>query len=112
MFVVLAQTGMRKAEVSLHEKADLDKSCLLMSNVAWRINGVYYAAPARQQLKDLRTGDYALLTPAPMQQGRRVLQALGSCSDLVPALRQRREEHADLRSARAGGRGSQEIDLA
>ena len=36
-----------------------------MSNVAWRISGVYYKAPTRWQLQNLRDGDYALLTPAP-----------------------------------------------
>ena len=65
MFHTLAQTGMRKAEVSLHGSIELDKSHLLMSNVVWQIDGQIIAAPTRGDLARLQIGDYALLTPAP-----------------------------------------------
>jgi integrase len=63
MFHVLAQTGMRKSEVSLQETINLDRSHLLMSNIVWRIGSKMLDAPTAAQLRRLKTGDYALLTP-------------------------------------------------
>ena len=42
MFHTLAQTGMRKGEVSLPANARFDKSRLSMLNVRWSIGGVVY----------------------------------------------------------------------
>ena len=65
MFHTLAQTGFRKSEVSLHEKATFGLQHLSMANVHWSIGGVTYAAPTAEQLATLATGDYALLRPPP-----------------------------------------------
>ena len=65
MFHTLAQTGFRKSEVSLHEKATFGRQHLTMANVHWCIGGVTIAAPTVEQLQSLKRGDYALLRPPP-----------------------------------------------
>ena len=66
MFHTLAQTGMRKAEVSLPPKAKFDKSRLSMLNVKWRIGGTVYNYLTPELHEELtRKGGYALLRPPP-----------------------------------------------
>ena len=66
MFHTLAQTGMRKAEVSLPPKAKFDRSRLSMLNVRWRIGGVVYDHLTPELYRRLqREGGYALLRPPP-----------------------------------------------
>ena len=66
MFHTLAQTGMRKAEVSLPPKAKFDRSRLSMLNVRWRIGGVIYNHLTPElHMRLLREGGYALLRPPP-----------------------------------------------
>ena len=65
MFHTLAQTGFRKSEVSLHEKATFGLHHLSMANVHWSIGGVTLAAPTVDQLAALSLGDFALLRPPP-----------------------------------------------
>ena len=65
MFHVLAQTGFRKSEVSLHAKVAFGKQHLSFANVHWQIGGCVYAAPSAAQLASLQEGDYALLRPPP-----------------------------------------------
>ena len=65
LFSTLAQTGMRKAEVSLPAGTTFSKVHISMANVRWLIGGVLYTAPTADQLRSLADGDYALLTPPP-----------------------------------------------
>ena len=66
MFHTLAQTGMRKAEVSLPPKAAFDKSRLSMLNVRWRIGGAIHNFLTPELYKQLtQHGGYALLRPPP-----------------------------------------------
>jgi integrase len=65
LFATLAQTGMRKAEISLGPKVAFGKTHLSMANVRWIIGGVLYESPTLEQLRQLRDGDYALLRPPP-----------------------------------------------
>ena len=66
MFHTLAQTGMRKGEVSLPPKVRFDKSRLSMRNVRWRIGGVVYDELTPELYARLvAEGGYALLRPPP-----------------------------------------------
>ena len=66
MFHTLAQTGMRKGEVSLPANARFDKSRLSMLNVRWSIGGVVYDELTPSLYERLRVeGGYALLRPPP-----------------------------------------------
>ena len=66
MFHTLAQTGMRKAEVSLPPKAKFDKTRISMLNVRWRIGGRVYSHLTPELYAQLqRDGGYALLRPPP-----------------------------------------------
>ena len=66
MFHTLAQTGMRKGEVSLPANARFDKSRLSMLNVRWSIGGVVYDDLTPALYERLRAeGGYALLRPPP-----------------------------------------------
>ena len=66
MFHVLAQTGMRKGEVSLPPKERFDRSRLSFENVRWRIGGeIYNVLTAELYYRLLREGGYALLRPPP-----------------------------------------------
>ena len=66
MFHTLAQTGMRKGEVSLPPKTRFDKSRLSMRNVRWRIGGMVYDELTPELYARLLTeGGYALLRPPP-----------------------------------------------
>ena len=66
MFHVLAQTGMRKGEVSLPSKEKFDRSRLSFENVRWRIGGdIYDSLTAELYGRLLREGGYALLRPPP-----------------------------------------------
>ena len=65
LFSTLAQTGMRKAEVSLDAGSVFSKVHLSMANVRWVIGGTLHVAPSAELLRSLSDGDYALLTPPP-----------------------------------------------
>ena len=65
LYATLAQTGMRKAEVSLSPKASFGRTHLTMANVRWMIGGRVVDAPTAQQLAAMVDGDYALLRPPP-----------------------------------------------
>jgi hypothetical protein len=65
IYATLAQTGMRKGEVSLASGVDFGRTHLALKNVRWLIRGVIYSAPTEEQLRSLALGDYALLTPPP-----------------------------------------------
>ena len=66
MFHTLAQTGMRKGEVSLAARVRFDKSRLSWRNVRWRIGGaVYDELTPELYARLLRDGGYALLRPPP-----------------------------------------------
>jgi len=66
MFHVLAQTGMRKGEVSLPSKEKFDRSRLSFDNVRWRIGGeIYNSLTTELYERLLREGGYALLRPPP-----------------------------------------------
>ena len=62
---VEAQTGFRKAEVSLDPREKWGKKHIAFSNVTWRIGGEDYAAPSRALLRTLKAGDYAVIRPPP-----------------------------------------------
>jgi integrase len=65
MFATLAQTGMRKAEVSLSPKVVFGRTHLAMANVRWLIGGRIIDAPTVAQFAAMVDGDYALLRPPP-----------------------------------------------
>ena len=66
MFHTLAQTGMRKGEVSLARNARFDKSRISMLNVRWSIGGVVYDELTPDLYARLcAEGGYALLRPPP-----------------------------------------------
>ena len=66
MFHTLAQTGMRKGEVSLPKNARFDRSRLSMRNVRWSIGGVVYDELTPELYARLcAEGGYALLRPPP-----------------------------------------------
>ena len=66
MFHTLAQTGMRKGEVSLARNARFDKSRISMRNVRWSVGGVVYDELTPELYARLCTeGGYALLRPPP-----------------------------------------------
>ena len=66
MFHTLAQTGMRKGEVSLPANARFDRGRLSMLNVRWSIGGVVYDYLTPALYERLRVeGGYALLRPPP-----------------------------------------------
>ena len=64
VFHVLAQCGFRKAEVALGSgKWGSDK--LSFASLKWIIGGETVLAPTVDQLRFLRTGDYAIIMPGP-----------------------------------------------
>ena len=69
LIAVLAQTGFRKAEVSLGPRIKFGAMHLSMANVVWYIAAAdsshFIAAPTAAQLKLLAPGDYVLLRPPP-----------------------------------------------
>jgi hypothetical protein len=62
---VEAQTGFRKAEVSLDPREAWGKKHISFASLTWRIGGVDVAAPTAAQLRVLKAGDYAILRPPP-----------------------------------------------
>ena len=56
---------MRKAEVSLADKAAFSKLHISLDNVRWHIGGRLYKAPTAELLASMKEGDYALLRPPP-----------------------------------------------
>ena len=62
---VLAQTGFRKSEVSVPSQLDTLHYCLQRSHLHWVIQGVPVDRPTAAQLRQLRAGDFAVLTPPP-----------------------------------------------
>ena len=63
LWATLAQTGFRKAEVSLGGEASFGPDCLTRHNVRWRIGGVEVADPTPKQLRSLREGDLCIIIP-------------------------------------------------
>ena len=63
ILATLAQTGFRKAEVSLAAGVIFGRFHATLANVRWLIGGVLYDAPTAEQLRNLKDGDYCLLTP-------------------------------------------------
>ena len=63
LWATLAQTGFRKAEVSLSAGEEFGPHCLTRHSLRWRINGVDVADPTGEQLRNLREGDLAILIP-------------------------------------------------
>ena len=63
MFATFAQTGFRKAELSLAEGVAFGKIHASLANVRWLIGGKIYEAPTAEQLRSLSDGDFCLLTP-------------------------------------------------
>lgn len=63
MWATLAQTGFRKAEVSLGNGAAFGNCCLTRHNLRWRIGGVEVADPSAKQLRNMGEGDLAILIP-------------------------------------------------
>jgi hypothetical protein len=65
LFHVLAQTGMRKAEVSMPSSVKWDRSRISYDNVSFIINGAVVKHPSDAQLASLSDGDYLVLRPPP-----------------------------------------------
>ena len=63
LWATMAQTGFRKAEVSLGSGARFGNDCLTRHNLRWRIGGVEVADPTLEQLESLSDGDLAILIP-------------------------------------------------
>ena len=63
LWATLAQTGFRKAEVSLGSSATLGPASLTRHNLRWRIGGVETADPTTEQLQQMTDGDLAILIP-------------------------------------------------
>ena len=63
MFATFAQTGFRKAELSLAAGVTFGRLHATLANVRWLIGGVLYASPTAEQLRSLKDGDFCLLTP-------------------------------------------------
>ena len=63
LWATMAQTGFRKAEVSLGSGARFGNDCLTRYSLRWRIGGVSTADPTREQLESLSDGDLAILIP-------------------------------------------------
>jgi integrase len=63
MWATLAQTGFRKAEVSLSAGEQFGTHCLTRHSLRWRIGGVEVADPTERQLRNLKEGDLAILIP-------------------------------------------------
>ena len=63
LWATLAQTGFRKAEVSMGSAAAFGPSCLTRHNLRWRIDKVEYADPSPALLGSMRDGDLAILVP-------------------------------------------------
>ena len=61
----MAQTGMRKAEVTLPGGEQWGKKHISFANLKWFIKGEYTASPRADQLWLLTEGDYAVVTPPP-----------------------------------------------
>ena len=62
-WATMAQTGFRKAEVSVGSGARFGKDCLTRHSLRWRISGVETADPTLEQLEGMRNGNLAILTP-------------------------------------------------
>lgn len=65
LVATMAQTGFRKADVSLESKVKFGLQHLTAASLVWCIGGVLYKSPSREQLRSLKEGDYALLRPPP-----------------------------------------------
>ena len=63
LWATMAQTGFRKAEVSLGGGTRFGNDCLTRHNLRWRIGGVETADPTLEQLESLSDGDLAILIP-------------------------------------------------
>ena len=63
LWSTLAQTGFRKAEVSLGSGARFGPDCLTRHNLRWRISGQLVADPSEEQLLNMQDGDLAILIP-------------------------------------------------
>ena len=63
LWATLAQTGFRKAEVSLSAGATFGPADLTRHNIRWRIGGVEVADPTPDQLQGLRDGDLCIIIP-------------------------------------------------
>jgi len=63
LWATLAQTGFRKAEVSLGAGDSFSSGSLSRHSLRWRIGGVDVADPTPEQLRNLKEGDYAILIP-------------------------------------------------
>jgi len=61
----LAQTGMRKSEVSLHESVTFGLQHLSLANVVWSIGERLISAPTPEDFANITSDDYALLRPPP-----------------------------------------------
>ena len=61
-----AQTGFRKAEVSVdNAKVGFTKEQLSRASLTWHINGVDYSEPTPELLEGMREGSYAMIQPNP-----------------------------------------------
>ena len=65
LVATMAQTGFRKADVSLDLKARFGLDSLTAANLVWSIAGVLYQALTIAQLLSLKVGDYAMLRAPP-----------------------------------------------
>ena len=65
LVATMAQTGFRKADVSLDLKARFGLDSLTAANLVWSIAGVLYQALTMAQLLALKVGDYAMLRAPP-----------------------------------------------
>ena len=61
-----AQTGFRKAEVSVdNAKVGFTKEQLSRASLTWHINGMDYSEPTPELLEGMREGSYAMIQPNP-----------------------------------------------
>ena len=63
LFATLAQTGFRKAEVSLGAHDAFGKHSLTRASVLWRIGGATVHSPTESQLRSLQEGDMVIIIP-------------------------------------------------
>ena len=63
LFATLAQTGFRKAEVSLGTHDAFGRHSLTRASIMWRIGGVTVHSPTESQLRSLQEGDMVIIIP-------------------------------------------------
>jgi hypothetical protein len=63
LIAAMAQSGLRKAEIS--SQKSFTKKDMSRASLFWDIQGVTVRNPTRQQMLDLKVGDYACMTPPP-----------------------------------------------